>query len=147
VTAFSLRRATVADVPEMAALFRRVQAATRPFKPHLHTPGEDREFQLGIVTDKKAWLAEEDGRVVGFIGYGFGWVDQLYVDLDHQRRGIGDALLNQVKSEAGRLQLWVFQENVGARRFYERRGFRLVRETDGAENEEREPDALLEWRA
>ena len=44
------------------------------------------------------------------------------------------------------LRLWVFQENVGARRFYERRGFRLVRETDGAGNEEKEPDALLEWR-
>ena len=131
MSAFSLRRATAADVPAMAALFRRVQAATRPFRPDLHTPEGDRVFQLGVVTNKKAWLAEESGLVVGFIGYGFGWVDQLYVDLGHQRRGIGDALLNQVKSEESPLQLWVFQENVGARRFYERRGFRLVRETDG----------------
>jgi hypothetical protein len=45
-----------------------------------------------------------------------------------------------------RLELWVFQRNEGARRFYERHGFELVRLTDGAGNMEREPDALYEWR-
>ena len=44
-----------------------------------------------------------------------------------------------------RLELWVFQKNDGARRFYERHGFRLVRLTDGADNMEREPDALYAW--
>ncbi len=42
-------------------------------------------------------------------------------------------------------RLWVFQKNEGARRFYERHGFRLVELTDGSRNEEREPDALYEW--
>jgi ribosomal protein S18 acetylase RimI-like enzyme len=43
------------------------------------------------------------------------------------------------------LQLWVFQRNAGARRFYERHGFRLVKLTDGSANMEREPDALYAW--
>jgi len=30
-------------------------------------------------------------------------------------------------------------------RFYEARGFALVRETDGSGNEEKEPDALYLW--
>ncbi len=33
----------------------------------------------------------------------------------------------------------------GARRFYERHGFRLVQVTEGSENMEREPDALYAW--
>jgi len=41
---------------------------------------------------------------------------------------------------------WVFQRNEGARRFYERHGCRLVELTDGSGNEEKEPDALYEWR-
>ena len=45
-----------------------------------------------------------------------------------------------------RLELWVFQKNEAARRFYERRGFHLVRLSDGARNMEQEPDALYEWR-
>ena len=43
-------------------------------------------------------------------------------------------------------RLWVFQRNDGARRFYERHGLTLVELTDGAGNEEREPDARYDWR-
>jgi hypothetical protein len=44
------------------------------------------------------------------------------------------------------LHLWTFQRNAQARRFYEARGFALVEETDGAGNEEKEPDALYLWK-
>ena len=43
------------------------------------------------------------------------------------------------------LQLWVFQKNAAARRFYERHDFRLEKLTDGSGNMEREPDALYSW--
>jgi hypothetical protein len=59
----------------------------------------------------------------------------------------GRPLLEHVKRlRPERLELWVFQKNEGARRFYERHGFRLVRTTNGAGNVEQEPDALYEWR-
>jgi ribosomal protein S18 acetylase RimI-like enzyme len=65
-----------------------------------------------------------------------------------QNRGVGTALLDHMKSlRPERLELWVFQKNDGARRFYERNGFQLVRLTKGAENMEQEPDALYEWRS
>jgi hypothetical protein len=38
------------------------------------------------------------------------------------------------------LELWCFQANARARRFYEARGFHAIRFTDGADNEERTPD-------
>ena len=44
-----------------------------------------------------------------------------------------------------RLQLWTFQRNAQARRFYEARGFVVVEQTDGAGNEEKEPDARYLW--
>jgi ribosomal protein S18 acetylase RimI-like enzyme len=43
------------------------------------------------------------------------------------------------------LRLWVFQRNEGARAFYAKHGFTEVERTDGAANEEREPDVLLAW--
>ena len=43
------------------------------------------------------------------------------------------------------LELWTFQVNVGARRFYERHGFRAVELTDGSANEEHEPDVRYVW--
>ena len=70
---------------------------------------------------------------------------QLYVHPGAQGRGVGSALLDLAKTTGDRLQLWTFQRNLAARRFYERHGFVLVEETDGARNEEREPDALYRW--
>jgi GNAT superfamily N-acetyltransferase len=98
------------------------------------------------------WLAEEEGRPLGFLAIRRSrrddWevLERLYVEPEAQNRGVGSALLDQAKAlRPDGLVLWVFQKNEGARRFYERHGFRLVRLTDGAENMEREPDALYQW--
>ncbi|HSZ51159.1 MAG TPA: hypothetical protein VK801_06275, partial [Caulobacteraceae bacterium] len=45
-----------------------------------------------------------------------------------------------------RVQLWTFQVNTRSRRFYRLQGFAEILQTDGADNEEKEPDVLLEWR-
>jgi GNAT superfamily N-acetyltransferase len=86
-----------------------------------------------------------DGRLAGFIAWQEGWVDHLYVDPQHHGRGIGRALLDEAKADQPHLNLWVFQVNHRARRFYERQGFTLAEETDGSGNEEREPDARYVW--
>ena len=49
------------------------------------------------------------------------------------------------KDGNAQLDLWTFQANVQARRFYEHRGFRLVELTDGSANEEETPDARYRW--
>ncbi len=74
-----------------------------------------------------------------------GWIDQLYVLPTAQRRGVGKDLLQVAQNAFGRLQLWTFQRNAPARRFYEARGFALIQQTDGARNEEKEPDVLYLW--
>ena len=73
-------------------------------------------------------------------------MEHLYVRPELQGRGVGSALLDVAKASGGRLPPLVFQRNAGARRFYERHGLRLVELTNGAANEEREPDVLYEWR-
>ena len=44
------------------------------------------------------------------------------------------------------LELWTFQVNAPAQRFYERHGFVESFRTDGSENEEREPDIRYAWK-
>ncbi|MEO0989588.1 MAG: GNAT family N-acetyltransferase [Pseudomonadota bacterium] len=61
-------------------------------------------------------------------------------------RGIGKALLDRAKVMRPKLNLWTFQVNTGARRFYAREGFREVEMTTG-DNEEGLPDVRLEWSA
>ena len=132
-----------------AALVHRASFNERlPWLSGLHTPDEDRRFYREHVFPACAvWGAFESGALVGIIGFREGWIDQLYVLPYAQGRGVGTALLEVARSDAEHLSLWTFQRNAAARRFYERRGFAVVRETDGAENEEREPDVLYRWTA
>jgi putative acetyltransferase len=143
---FALRAAAADDAAHIATLFTRVRAAKLPYLPKLHTPEEDLRFFAGHVMRSCAVWVAESGRILGFIAFRTGWVDHLYVDLGDDRRGVGSALLAKAMAGQPSLQLWAFRKNTGAIDFYERRGFKIVRETDGSGNEEREPDALLAWR-
>ena len=98
-----------------------------------------------FIDQDEIWVAEQD-EIVGFFGLNGEELSHIYVDPALQSRGIGTAMLDNAKSlRPEHIRLWVFQKNEGARRFYERHGFRLVRLTDGDGNMEREPDALYEW--
>jgi GNAT superfamily N-acetyltransferase len=112
----------------------------------LHTPEEDRRFFRECVFKTcEVWGAFDGKAMTAMLAFREDWIDQLYVLPEAQGRGLGSALLQVAQNAFDRLQLWTFQRNMQARRFYEARGFALVRETDGAHNEEKEPDALYLW--
>jgi ribosomal protein S18 acetylase RimI-like enzyme len=65
------------------------------------------------------------GSVVGYLAAVGPHLDQLFVDPDHQRAGIGGALLRAMLARGLRpVTLHVFALNTPARAFYERFGFR-----------------------
>jgi GNAT superfamily N-acetyltransferase len=114
--------------------------------PVLHTPEEDLNFySTAVFPHSELWLLEYSGIVAGFIAIRPGWVDHLYIHPGCQRRGLGSNLLAVVKASSRTVRAWTFQCNTGARRFYELHGFRVERETDGAGNEEKQPDVLYIW--
>ena len=142
-----IRRAAPGDADALGDVFVAALAGMT-YLPKLHTEAEDRAFVRDVlVVHNEVWLAQKDERVVGFIGLRERLVGHLWVHPEAQNQGVGTALLSFAKDRAPEgLQLWVFQKNTGARRFYERHGFELVRLTDGKDNMEKEPDAFYEWR-
>jgi GNAT superfamily N-acetyltransferase len=139
-----IRRATKEDAAAVGQVYLRARDEMT-YLPRF--PDRDRASVGGwIVRDNQVWVAEEAGAVVGFAGIETGWLNHLYVDPSRQRAGLGTGLLAHAKALQPRgLQLWVFQLNEAARRFYERNGFELAELTDGSRNMEREPDARYEW--
>lgn len=99
-----------------------------------------------VVARREAWLAEESA-IVGLIAIDGTEIDQLYVAVGHWQQGIGRRLLDLAKERSPRLlELWTFQVNHRAVTFYRANGFAIVESTNGAGNEEREPDHRLRWR-
>lgn len=141
-----LRRATADDVEAIADTFAASRAEAMPWLPVLHTHDDDRAHFARRVAEQEVWVAEEDARIVGFASLHDGWLNDLYVAPEHQRRGIGDALFGRARESMPHgFRWWVFQWNERARRFYEARGG-VVLELNDAGGEEQLPDALYEWR-
>lgn len=119
-----------------------------PWLPNLHSAASDLKFFATQVLPKNTVeVAERDGAIVGFVSYADDWVNQLYIDPPHWRKGIGSDLLARALEGASYRQLWVFEKNSAAQKFYARHGFEVVERTDGSNNEERCPDLRMEWRA
>ena len=140
------RQLELADMDAAARVHRSAFDHALPWLRGLHTPDEDRWFyRERVFRTCKLWGAFDRGIMTGIIAFRDDWIDQLYVLPDAQGRGVGSELLEFAKRASDRLQLWTFQRNARARRFYESRGFALVEQTDGAGNEEKEPDARYLW--
>jgi putative acetyltransferase len=142
-----LRRALLGDMPALARLNVATVRTSLPFVPEVHPGGEVEAYFSGAFFAKaEFWMAEDEaGEALGYIAFRPDFVEHLFVRPQSQGRRIGVALLDKAKEGASELSLWTFQQNLRARRFYEKHGFTVVVETDGLDNEEKLPDVLYRW--
>lgn len=142
-----IRRAIPEDAEAVALLHDAVRKACLPYLPDLHDPASILGyFRNRVFPTSQVWVAETDA-LVGYCAFRPGWVDHLYIRPERHGQGLGTALLAKAMAANTHLQLWTFLRNTNAIGFYRARGFRVARETDGDDNEEREPDVLMEWAA
>ena len=143
----TIRPATPADAPACAAILNAWIDET-PWMPRVH-PHEDveRHYREFVFQKRKVTMAE-DGGPVGYLALDAeeGFITSFFLKSDARGAGVGKRLLDDAKARAEMLQLWTFVANEGARRFYEREGFREAERTDG-DNEENLPDIRLRWPA
>ena len=119
-----------------------------PYLPVRHTDLEVLQWIKDVVlrTSLVTLAVSGDRQAGGFASVRNGILEHLYVAPQFQGRGLGTLLLVAAKEGSPRnLRLHVFQRNLSARRFYERRGFMLLKLRDGSSNEEGKPDAVYEW--
>lgn len=126
-----------------------------PYAPIVHTAAAVELWVDGLLAiDGCVAVARLNSVLVGVLVTSrednLNWIDQLYIAPGHTGGGIGGELLAHALRVLGRahpVRLYTFQANMGARRFYERTGFRTIALTDGAGNEEHCPDVLFELEA
>ncbi|MBV8084751.1 MAG: GNAT family N-acetyltransferase [Chloroflexi bacterium] len=142
------RAATAEDVAGATNVWLRSRDAAVPaIPPRTHDDEDVRQWFATVnFKQRELYVAEDQAGVIqGVMVLHDDWVDQLYVEPAWTGKGIGSELIALAKRlRPDGLQLWAFQSNAGARRFYERHGFRAVQFTDG-DNEEGEPDVHYVW--
>jgi GNAT superfamily N-acetyltransferase len=127
---WSAREAAVPSVPPVVGNYERMHGWL--------------SHRLTDATD--CWVTEDAQGLTALLLLEPGWIDQLYVRPDVLGQGIGSELVAKAKElMPDGLQLWTFQSNVRAHKFYEVHGFIAVERTDGSGNEEQAPDVRHVW--
>jgi GNAT superfamily N-acetyltransferase len=85
-----IRKAVAADIPHVMSL-RAAVRENRPSGPNPVTGADVADFMLS----DEVWVWVEDSRILGFSAGDAqcGWIWALFVDPNHEGRGIGRALL------------------------------------------------------
>ncbi len=142
-----IRTATPKDSRACADVHMLARKSMDYLPQDLHTPEETYTWKRDVVLlHERVWVAEVGHQIVAYASVSDGFLNNLYVLPDHQRRGIGSALLSKVKMHLpGGVRLWTFEPNGAAIRFYERHDFATIERSDGRTNEENVADRLMAW--
>jgi GNAT superfamily N-acetyltransferase len=143
---FTLRRAALRDADGIANVYY-TSFRLLTFLPMLHTIEEYRWFVANItLRECEVTVAEDESGTVAFLARRGEEIRLLYTRPDRIGMGAGTQLIDAAKGTGvGALELWCFQANRRARRFYEARDFHAIRFTDGGDNEEHMPDIRYRW--
>lgn len=83
---------------------------------------------LDYLMSCKIFLAFEDAKLVGFIGFKPGKIEFIYVDPDKQGRGIATMLMEKALNKLKRpIKLEVFTNNKQAKSLYKKFGFKTIK--------------------
>jgi putative acetyltransferase len=125
-----VRSAGAQDIPALAAIAERsYRAAFADILEQDVLAGRDAAFfaERFAASWQRMLVAVVEGGPVGFLLMTDGHIDMLFMDSDAGRQGGGALLLQEAEAHGAR-SLECFRDNHGARRFYERHGWRVARE-------------------
>lgn len=146
------RAAIISDASEICEVYLASRKRFLPYAPLAHSDEDVRDWIANtLIPNSDVCVALVNGTIVGMMALSqndtAGWIDQLYLHPQAVRQGIGSRFIKQAKTKLGSpIRLYTFQANEGARRFYERHGFKAIAFGDGTGNEEKCPDVYYEWR-
>lgn len=138
-----------ADEAAVVGVWHRAGLATYTFLPIWQTLTLDAAaeiFRRAVLSHCQLWVGVDGGAIVAFMAMDGSLLDRMYVDPRYWRQGWGTELMELAKqlNPAG-LELYTHVENHGARRFYEKHGFRAVK-FGVSPPPESAPDVEYHWR-
>ena len=138
------------DFEAVTTLWRRAREQAFPdFQRRKgHTFTEDQAyFRDVILVNNDVWVVSMNETPAAFMAIAGDFIDQLYVDPECQRSGLGRALLEHARSlSPEHLWLYTLQINTNGRAFYEKNGF-VASQFGVSPAPESEPDVEYHWGA
>lgn len=123
-----IRKYRETDIEEILDIWFQASLLAHPFLDSAFMKKEKKNIREIYIPNTETWVFEEDGHVAGFIAMMGNEVGAIFVRPDHHAHGIGTKLMNYAAQFHEELEVEVFEKNIIGRAFYDKYGFKLVKE-------------------
>ena len=101
-------------------------------------------YVKSILPSAEIYVYIDKNTIEGFIGINNNYIEGIFIKEINQNKGIGTALLEKVKQLKPKLILNVYEKNKKAIKFYEKNGFKIIKENTDKEKNEKEYTMIWE---
>lgn len=116
------------DLEGLLSTWEASSRRAHPFLSEAFLAAERENIPRLYLPNAETWVAEAEGRVIGFVALLGNEVGALFVHPSRHRQGIGGQLLNKARELRGELEVEVFKANSIGCAFYDKCGFTQIDE-------------------
>lgn len=124
-----IRKYEEKDLNQVLSSWENASKLAHPFLTEAFIAEERYNIPNVYLPNTDTWVAEQEGKVIGFIALMGNEVGAIFVEPEFHGTKAGKALMDKAKELHGELEVEVFKENSIGRKFYASYGFELLSES------------------
>jgi len=131
-----IRKHEEKDLEDILDVWYQASTLAHPFLDSTFVKKVKKDMREIYIPGSETWVYEEKGKVIGFIGMQGNEIGGLFVLPNHHSKGVGTQLVNFIKELHEELEVEVFKKNKIGRAFYDKYGFKTVKEEINEESQQ-----------
>jgi putative acetyltransferase len=131
-----IRKHEEKDLESILDVWYKASTLAHPFLDAAFVTKVKKDMREMYIPNSETWVYEVEGRVIGFIGMMGNEIGGLFVLPNHHSQGVGTTLVNYILTKQRELEVEVFKKNKIGRAFYDRFGFKTIKEEMNEESQQ-----------
>lgn len=123
-----IRKHRESDLEDILNIWYQASTLAHPFLDDAFVEKVKKDMREIYIPGSETWVYEDKGKVIGFIAMLGNEIGGLFVLPDHQSKGVGTQLVNFINGLLEELEVEVFTKNRIGRAFYDKYGFKVIKE-------------------
>ncbi len=116
------------DEPRLIDIWYNSSSLAQPFLDDAFVEKVKKDMKDVYLPNAETWVFEENNVVIGFISMIGNEIGGLFVSPDQHSKGVGTTLVDFIGEYHRELEVEVFKENIIGRGFYDKYGFKMMKE-------------------